>query len=331
MLSVSVEHRPAVHRRLVRGDGGVLLEHEPSVIAVSHARRAGPRRSAHRPVQAAETVPALVADSSEQLTRSQPGRDRRVDVLEMHVHDAVAVVARRTRTGSVPPISRCPVSRHQPTSSTLERELHLLVGLDQRPHVGMQRDRQAVAGGDRLDRVDVARPDCRQPSSSSARRLRSSPHPGRSAAPASCRRRRPSATTLPGRPRRVPSAGGGAPAPRTRRPAESRGADQRRQRAGSSGKNPGGPSSVPRSPSDAISDSTVSGSGITPQPGTSHAPHEIGAPANRSSSDLVRAAPEGLASGSRALLVLSLGLGALKSPKRLERSKASADYIPLEP
>ena len=39
---------------------------------------------------------------------------------------------------------------------------------------------------------------------------------------------------------------------------------------------------MPRRPSSDISRSTSSGEGIRPQPGTSHAPHEIGAPASRS-------------------------------------------------
>src|SRR6187402_797912 len=51
--------------------------------------------------------------------------------------------------------------------------------------------------------------------------------------------------------------------------------------SGASGRKPSGPNSVAAMPTSRIWVSTTSGSSWWPQPGTSHTPHEMGAPATR--------------------------------------------------
>ena len=148
--------RPAARRGLLPGDRGVLLEHEPARVA------RGVEQSTTSPIRASpwpsgRNSPARVACTSVSSPAPQAWRDARVDVLEVRVHDRGRRVARTNSAGSAPPISRCPVSRHQrrlgaasirSTSSAVSTWV---------PGVRVQRERQPVLLDPPLDLREMAR------------------------------------------------------------------------------------------------------------------------------------------------------------------------------
>ena len=190
--------------------------------------------------------------------------------------------SRTNATGSTPPISRWPVSRHHPTSRRSSASRTCSSVSTNVPTWGcsatVRPSPAAIASIASTLAARLRQPSssssvgCVQPSSSTI----DSTNIRAPAAASSVDASRASRAASPSE-RWWSTSGTNAPTScRSWRPSVSRNAP------GSVGKNPGGPSSVPRSPTEAISDRTRSGSGITPQPGTSHAPHEIGAPARRS-------------------------------------------------
>ena len=63
---------------------------------------------------------------------------------------------RVSSAGSVPPISRCPVSRHSKIAGAVEHLLHVVGALDHGPDVRMQHGRDPAVRGERGEPVQVA-------------------------------------------------------------------------------------------------------------------------------------------------------------------------------
>ena len=186
--------------------------------------------------------------------------------------------SRTNSTGSTPPISRWPVSKHQGTSVWASAALDLGGGLDERPDVRVQDELEPVAGGEvgelaqvragALPAVVVERrraPTSRGPDAARRRRRSAPPAASWVATRAACSRVRAVGLVHDER---------DEPADQAQPVAVEHGAHLRRRRAAAS---PWAPSSVAFRPSAAISASTRSGGSCRPQPGTSHTPHEMGA------------------------------------------------------
>ena len=206
------------------------------------------------PLPSAVNRPSFVAPSSERRPARTSAASRAVDVLEMRVPHAVAVLARelhgiasRRSAGA-----RCPgTTRPRPPRARAPPA---------------RRSRSACRRADAARRPSRTRPPRAPRSCSDARpgaptrrrrapAARSSRRPGRPRARASGRPTRSSGEPPGGSPRSPDRARArAARAERTRRPASDRGRSSiPASAAGSSGKKPGGPSSVPRRPSSAIS------------------------------------------------------------------------------
>ena len=140
-----IDDRPATHRRLLPGDGGVLLEHEPALVpaVVEQADDLlDPRVSLRRAAGTARPASPATSDSSPARTRAA----RPASTSLRWTWTMRSPCSRTKSTGSVPPIRRWPVSRHQPTSLSASTRSTSSSRLDQRAHVRVQREREAVRG-----------------------------------------------------------------------------------------------------------------------------------------------------------------------------------------
>ena len=151
-----IDDRTTTHRRLLPGDRGVLLEHEPALVTRRAAADRRPRRSARRPGPAAGTArpasPARASARRPAVVSAMPASTSLRCACTMR-----SPFARTNSAGSAPPISRCPVSRHQRRLGDREHPLHVLRRLDLRAGVRVQREREPVLLDPPLDLGEVAR------------------------------------------------------------------------------------------------------------------------------------------------------------------------------
>src|SRR5215218_8049280 len=134
-----IEHRAASHRWLLTGDRGILLEHEPALVpvGVELVEHLGDARVA--PAQGAEQARLRRAHERE-LTGAVAGGHSRVDVLEVHVRHAVAVVADEG-DGIAACDQQVPRVHAPPDVRRRQQPLDVGGALDERAGVRVQRER----------------------------------------------------------------------------------------------------------------------------------------------------------------------------------------------
>ncbi len=256
-------------------------------------------------------MPSRDGGAEREVSRPHARGQRCVDVLQVHVDDPLGMGGGEGHRIRAPDQQVTGVDA-EPDPRPGEDALGLLARLDHGPDVGVQRRHHTAGPGTVRDPVEVAEQDGpagivqlgpvvvpvdagegRQHHDAGTDTRRS----------ASMKRFTSGSGSWPG----SWSSSGRKP-PTAWRPYD---ASWSALAAGSASRNPSGPNSVAARPSSRICVSTVSAASWKPHPGTSHTPHEIGAPATRRRTD---GWPSGL-SGS--VLVLSCVTGEIVVTVRL--------------
>ena len=315
MLACDIECRAAVHRGLLPGDGDVLLEHEPALVARRGRGGGRPRRSARLRPPAAGTGRSAWPATSESSPAADPFRQRGVDVLEMDVADAIGVIADELRRVDAADQQVAAVEAPRRRRCAASARATSCVGLHERADVRVQDEREAVAATTIRELAQVRTPARCQPARRRARRAATTRVLARRRRRRR-RRRRPRASCARCAPRaRAPSAVASCTTTRHEAADEAQPvAVEQRAHGGAVERQPAERRRA-RSPAGratAISDSTRSGGSCRPQPGTSQTPHEMGAPAKPACSTATGGALLSQLSPDRAL--------------RLERSKDASNY-----
>ena len=310
MLRAHIECRTAAGRGLRAGDRECPARARASARSPSGRGGRRPRRCARLRRRAAGTGPACVACDERQLAGADRSASDAVDVLEMDVDRSARRASRTNSTGSTPPISRWPVSKHQGDVGVRERPLDVVRRLDERADVRVQHELEAL-GGDEVGELAQLRA---RRAASRRRRAARAPTTRGPATSAATKTSAPAAASCAAA-RRAGSRGRRArlvddDAARTRRPAAGRSGrarrGRRRRRAAAS---PAARARWRSGPSSPSRRSTRSGGSCRPQPGTSQTPHEIGAAASRRRDRRSSACPLLAPSSSGA------SVGALQSPR----------------